>query len=239
MEPDPQWYLDNVLAFAEPGRLERVPRDPVHAWQAWWQRQWSELDRDPPSVLAREQGFVLSTRQLRAFGWDDHDLRRGIRRGEWIAPVRGVASPVVAGPTKDPLVAARRRHAVASTAAALLRPGQVVSCRSDAILHGLPTLAVPTRPELTAAPPKTLGHRGRAHVYSATLSTRDVTTWFGTPVTRPARTVVDEARHDRRDGLMAADAALRAGLLNPAQLRATLASSARWPGVRQAREVSS
>ena len=64
-----------------------------------------------------------------------------------------------------------------------------------------------------------------------------VTTWFGAPVTTPARTLVDLARLNRRDGIMAADAALREGLLTAFAIDAELERAAGWPGVRQAREV--
>jgi hypothetical protein len=52
-----------------------------------------------------------------------------------------------------------------------------------------------------------------------------------------ARTVVDQARVSRRDGIIAADAALHESLATAAALRAELARAAGWPGVRQAREI--
>jgi hypothetical protein len=139
----------------------------------------------------------------------------------------------------DSFLALRRRHALAAAAAALRRRGQVVSGRSAAILHGLPTELVPPVSELTVAPPTTLGNRGAAHLYSATLTIEDVTTWFGAPVTTVARTIVDSARHSRRDGLMAADAALREQLVRADELACALDGAAGWPGIRQAREVVS
>jgi hypothetical protein len=96
---------------------------------------------------------------------------------------------------------------------------------------------VPSLPQLTAAPPTTMGLRSSAHVFSATLRLDDVTTWFGAPMTTAARTVVDQARHDRRNGLIAADAALRAGLAGPNDLARSLGAATGWPGVRQAREI--
>jgi very-short-patch-repair endonuclease len=235
--PDPDWYLDNVLVDAEPGRYERMARRPAALWQSWW-RAIAAGAADPLATLAGGQGFVVSTRQLREHGWADHDLRRARRRGSWSAPARGAAAPVViedatgaAAPTS-----ARRRHALASTAAALLRPGHVVSGRSAAILHGLPTYEIPTVPELTRAE-GTLGRRERVHVRGATLSASDCTAWFGAPVTTIARTLIDLARHDRRDALMAADAALRERLVSIAQLDAGLATAGGWPGVKQARAI--
>ncbi|HZC72320.1 MAG TPA: hypothetical protein VE442_16615 [Jatrophihabitans sp.] len=239
MDPDPDWYLDNVLINAAPGRFDRVDqsRVPTREWRVWWQRQWRSLGGDVASAIARDQGFVLTVHQLGMCGWAEHDLRREIRRGSWWSPCWGAASPVVVAPSKDGYLDARRRHAIASAAAALLRPGQVVSGRSAAILHGLPTTHVPQAPELTVAPPTTLGRRGSAHLYSATLGLDEVTTWYGTPVTTVGRTLVDTARHNARDGLMAADAALRARLVNREQISAALRAATGWPGVRRAREV--
>jgi very-short-patch-repair endonuclease len=65
----------------------------------------------------------------------------------------------------------------------------------------------------------------------------EVTTWFGADVTTLARTVVDLARHSRRDGLVAADAALREHLVTPEDLGKALTTAVGWPGVRAAREV--
>jgi hypothetical protein len=234
--PDPDWYVDNVLAYAEPG-VDDVVIGPAARWQMWWGAHWRACGADSPAVLARDQGFVVTTAQLRRFGWADHDLRRAVRRHRWSAPGYGTASPVVVPVGDDAFLAARRRHALEATAASLRRAGRTIGGRSAAILHGLPTLAVPRVPELTVPPPTTLGRHGAAHLYSATLGPNDVTTWFGAPVQTVARTVVDLARHDHRDGLIAADAALQQRLASRAQLNAALRDAAGWPGVRQARRT--
>lgn len=64
-----------------------------------------------------------------------------------------------------------------------------------------------------------------------------MSSWFGVPVTCAARTVLDLARHDRRDALMAADAALRECLITGAGPRTSTDDAAGWPGVRQARAL--
>jgi hypothetical protein len=74
-------------------------------------------------------------------------------------------------------------------------------------------------------------------VRGATLGSTDLSDWFGIPVTRVARTIVDVARHDDRSGLMAADAALRERLVCLAEILDVVARSAGWPGIRRAREV--
>jgi very-short-patch-repair endonuclease len=233
--PDPDWYFDHVLINAEPGRVESVPRGSAARWQAWW-RTIALAATDPLAVLACDQGFVATTRQLRAHGWADHDLRRAVRRGLWTTPARGAAAPIAVRDGSAALSAARRRHALASTAAVLTRPGYVVSGRSAAILHGLPTFEIPASPELTCAQ-ATLGRRNRVHVHGATMTATDITTWFGAPVTTVGRTLVDLGRHDRRDALMAGDAALRERLVGVADLDAGLAGARGWPGVRQARAI--
>ncbi|TAM90649.1 MAG: DUF559 domain-containing protein [Jatrophihabitans sp.] len=64
-----------------------------------------------------------------------------------------------------------------------------------------------------------------------------MTFWNGTAVTTVARTVVDCARHDRRDGLMVADAALRDAIVTAAEIDKSLERATGWPFVRRARSV--
>jgi hypothetical protein len=112
-----------------------------------------------------------------------------------------------------------------------------VSGRSAAVLHGPPTLHVPVRAELTAPGPAGLGRNSSSHSFGAALDDRSVEHWFGVRVTDRARTVIDLARHDRRDGLMAADAALYERLVTRSALDRALVDAVGWPGVRQARFV--
>jgi len=229
--PDPDWYFEHVLRDSEPGRFRPTEPSATETWQRWWAQQTAD---DALTSLAATQGWVVTTTQLREHGRADRDLRREMRRGTWCVPRRGTAAPV-AVLDDDPFVTARRAHALDATAAALVRPGSVVSGRSAAILHGLPTLSVPPRPELTAQ--ATLGRRARAHVRGATLAQVDVESWFGAPVTTVARTLVDLGRHDQLDAIMAADAALRSGLVHVREVRRVVRSCTGWPGVRDAREV--
>jgi very-short-patch-repair endonuclease len=231
--PDPDWYVANVLADAMPGRYESLPRGPVAAWCAFWRGR--EVAGEPFVAAAARQGFVLSIAGLPSLGVSRQNARSAMRRGEWTRAGRGFVAPV-AIPGATP-AAERKRHAVASAAAALSRRGEVVSGRSAAVLHGLPTFAVPTVPELTARRSVGLGSRGVSHVYGAGLDDADVARWYGIPVTTVPRTLVDLARHDRRDAIMAADAALREGLLSRAAIDAALVDAVGWCGVRQARVV--
>jgi very-short-patch-repair endonuclease len=150
--------------------------------------------------------------------------------------MRGVLSPVVAEPTAGH-DAAKQRAALMATGAVLLRPGQVASGRSAATLHGLPVFRLPDRPQVTARQEQTLGRRTRTHVYSAELTVLDITDWYGMDVTTPGRTLIDLGRHDRRDAIMAADAALRERLVTREDINDALASAVGWPYSRRAAAV--
>jgi hypothetical protein len=178
---------------------------------------------------ALRQGFVLRRRQAFSAGLTESHLRRLVRGGTWSLPRHGVLGVL---PRSDAIDGSLR-----ATAAALARPGHVVSHRSAALLHGLPLLATPHAPELTALRASTLGVRTACRVRGAVLAADEVTDWFGAPVTTIARTVVDLGRHDRAAALVAADAAVHEGLLTAAALDAAVARGSGWPGIRAVREV--
>jgi very-short-patch-repair endonuclease len=229
--PEPDWYLDNVLVNARPGELQ--PAGPISSWKAWWAAQESGEDR--LSRLARSQGFVVSTAQLRAHGWADHDLRREVRRGTWWVPGRGCASPVVV--TGDDFPATRKRHAIRTAAALLVGTSDVACGPTAAVLHGLPVLSVPSTPVLTVATPDWLGRRATRHLRHSAVAAAQVCDWYGVPVTTVARTLMDVARHDRRSAVMAADAAVREQQVTLSELQTALEHARGWPGIRQARAV--
>jgi len=130
----------------------------------------------------------------------------------------------------------RERAALAASAAVAARAHTVVSHRSAAVLHGLPTITVPTRPELTRRTDASTGRRERPHVHRATLIDAQIASWFGAPVSTVARTVADLARTGVEHGLIAADAALHERLVTTAEL-ATEIACAGWPGALAARAV--
>ena len=192
-------------------------------------------------TIASRQGFVLLRRQARASGLTDATVRRLVRRRLWTPVAHGVVAvlPLSAGNTgRDAaFAAARQEHALASAAAVLVRPDHAVVARSAAILHDLPVLRIPRDVEITAYAPRTTGRKpSGVLVRAARLGVFDVTDWCGVPVTTRARTVVDVARHDRRGGIIAADAAARCSSAQK-QIDAALARCAGWPGIRRAREV--
>jgi hypothetical protein len=99
-------------------------------------------------------------------------------------------------------------------------------------------MRIPELPQTTSAPAgATSGSLDATHVFNAALDGEELMSWFGLPVTDVARTVLDLARHDRWDGLMAADAALHEDRVTRAELRRGAARASGWPGVRRAREV--
>lgn len=211
------------------GHHPPVATGPVGEWQAWWTRQ---AERGLGG-----SGFVMSAPEVAAAGVSRQTARTRTRRGEWARAGYGFVAPLDIADVR-PYLVARRRHAVQAAAAARRRPGHVISGRSAAIIHGLPTFRVPLRPELTELEPVGLGRRrGASHVYGAALGSAEWTTWFGVPVTGVARTLVDLARHDRRDAIMAADAALREELTERKRMDDALVRAVGWPGVRQARAV--
>jgi very-short-patch-repair endonuclease len=228
--PDPEWYLDNVLIHASPGD-DSLHLGPAAQWTAWW----AEQSRNELAQFG--SGFVLSPGERAAAGVSRQTARTRVRKGEWVNSGYGFVAPMDIADDRS-FVVARRRHALRATAAARRRPGHSVSGRSAAILHGLPTFRVPLRPELTEPYAVALGPgRGTSHVFSADLTADDQIDWFGVPATSVPRTVVDLARHDRWDAIMAADAALHEGLVDVAAIDRALAGAVGWPGVRQAREV--
>lgn len=229
--PDPNWYLDNVLVHAEPVFDAPLERGASREWQNFWQAQATEL-----RGFVSRQGFVVTTSQLPLLGATRQSARTRIRRGQWTATGYGTVAPVDVRDANAHLER-RRRHALISAAAQLRRSVDVVSGRSAAILHGVPTFAVPPQPELTSGFQVDLGRRGRVHVRGAGLYFDHVTTWFGTPVTTLPRTLVDLGRHDRRDAITAVDAAVHEGLVRPDAIDAALDDARGWPGVPQAREV--
>lgn len=230
--PPPDWYLDHVLLAGE-----------QRPWDRFWDGVAARLHAGGACERrAARQGFVLTCAQSRQDGLDPASRRRLLYRGSWWQPRRGVVAPfalplVDANDRGQLALAQRRQHVLAATAAALARPGQVISGRSSAVLRGLPTFAIPTVPELGAGAELRPGRGPRAHLWAATLSAEDVDDWYGAAVTTVARTVVDCARHDRLDGIMAADAALHDGLVTEAELEKALERAAGWPFVRRARSV--
>jgi len=173
---------------------------------------------------------------LLALGYTDAQLHRRRRDGELATIRRGAYVSAPDPRLTDPAT----RHALLVAAAwPTFADGTVLSHCSAAVLLGLPVWAVPLgRVHVTRARP-TGGRIGRvAHLHTAPLRPEDVVELDGRAVTSPARTVVDVARTVSFEaGVVIADAALRAGLVDGEQLVDCLRQAARWRGVPTARQV--
>lgn len=136
----------------------------------------------------------------------------------------------------------RLRHELEIRAVLLSLGGAWVSHYSGAALHELPLpsawdeVVTLTRPARSAGRLSYPGVRFR----TAAVPPGHRTRVFGLPALTVARTVLDIARTDGvAAGLVVADVALRRALTTSAELVATVADLAGWPGVSAARLVAS
>lgn len=188
----------------------------------------------PAHDVALRQGFALTRAQARDCGLAERDVRRFVRRRAWTVARYGVVSPLPAAAT-GPSGAGPE---VAATGAALVWTDTAISHASAAAVQSLPILRAPGPPTLTADHPHRACSRADVRLHIAGLPDVDRTTWFGSPVTTPARTVVDLARsRGVASGLVAADAVLREGLASYEELCDVVDRQSGWPGVRAARRA--
>jgi hypothetical protein len=187
---------------------------------------------DPPDLPGQRSLFTAS--QAQAAGWTSAQLETAVRREELSIVARSVYAPT-------DLVASLpdvERHLLDVRAAILSAgPGWHAARRSAALLHGLPLIG---RTPVAAQLLRDVRGRGKGrdrHERIARLPTTQRQVVDDVPVVSVARTVVDMARQEGfRNGLVAADAALRKGSTRE-ELRAVLAGQRRWPGVVVARAV--
>jgi hypothetical protein len=167
---------------------------------------------------------VFTRAQARASGWSDSALSRAIHAGRLVRVRRGFLAP--AGSVDE---------RIATLAAVQNVAGSVVSHRSALLLHDLPIVgAHAPLPEVTVAP-YGRGSATDVHLYRATLRADDIVLIDGFPVTSPARSVIDVARHrPTAAGVAAIDAALHRRLATPEQLDDVVLHCWNWPGIRRA-----
>ena len=180
---------------------------------------------------------VATTGQLLATGLSRYRVGRLVKQGKLLAMRRGV----YALPIDSPDDATAHALDAAGVMAACGFPA-VASHRSAALIHGLDVIGR----ELVGAialtrPPGSRGSRSLRRgvtLHTAALPASHVVVRRGIRVTSPARTVVDLARTcSFREGVVVADSALRTRQTGVPELMAVLADCARWPGIRQARDV--
>lgn len=183
-------------------------------------------------LAAQQTGPVCRSVAAAATG-DDAGFRRAVRAGHLvkIADDLYLAAAAVSGAVD---LGARAR-----VLADAFGPDALVSCTTAAELHGVTTLHCCPRVHLTREPD--LGATAYRTPYVdlrlAALPDSHRTLIDGVPAVTIARAVVDVARtRPFVDGVVAADAALHAGLDRDLLLE-VLADCARWPGIRRARAV--
>ncbi|MEP7020976.1 MAG: type IV toxin-antitoxin system AbiEi family antitoxin domain-containing protein [Pseudonocardiales bacterium] len=167
---------------------------------------------------------VFSRAEALSYGCTGSALDRAVRSGRVHRLRRGQFT-----------VAERAEHPrLVGVAAARACAGSVVSHRSAALLHRLPVLNHPRRPELTVAPMQT-GDVAGALLHRATLRHIDVSEVDGALVTSVSRTLVDIGRSASAGcAVVAIDAALHRGAVDLGAIENVLCACWNWPGIRRA-----
>ena len=180
---------------------------------------------------------VLTRSGLLAAGWEPSEVRRlrdtarlmPLRRGAYAAPDPQLSEPRV-------LHEARVRAAVQA-----MSDQAVVSHVSAAVLHGF-ELWRPHLSHVHLTRDRGRGgrdRRGRPRRPPPRWTPRRSSSSHGVPVTSPARTLVDLVRGiGFEQGVVAADFALRSGIVDVAGLQVALDRARGWPGVPRARRVA-
>ena len=133
-DPDPNWYIENVLV---PGDIERHHVGPVRARLGWWMALANRLGAvcgpvSPGIELAVQQGFVLTTRQLIDAGLSPSQIHRRAARGQWTRCGPGARTAInlthlEAGEAPEVEI---RKHCLLTAAALLRRPGHAAGAQA-------------------------------------------------------------------------------------------------------------
>lgn len=201
------------------------------------------LNRMPnPSWPPDPSHAAVSRADAEQAGLHGSEIRYLVRRGAWTNTRYGLyRTRELEGEVEGDPDEADRRALSHRVAAAQIRMGYrcVASHSTAALLHGLPVLRrgddiFVTTPKDTVSPRR----YDDIVVREATLPERQVTQRYDVRLTTVERTVVDLARARwPEEGLIVADAAMRAGLVDEPALRQVFATAMGWPGVRRARRV--
>jgi very-short-patch-repair endonuclease len=185
--------------------------------------------------LAHQHGGCVTAARAEAFGLTESEIRTLVRRGLLVRVRRGVlAIP------REPLevlgeqTPEQQRHLVGSL---LAHHASVASHESAARVWGLPLLGHAARSGTTVSrpgdPTRTPAGTREDRVLTSALPPGHVVRvrpWL--PTTTVARTVADLARtRGPEDGVVAADAALAAGLMTRGDLAAVIEDCAAFPGI--------
>jgi hypothetical protein len=191
-------------------------------------------DPDPPLPE------VVTAAEAYSAGLTRDQVRQRVRSGRWRTLGRGVYDRGGGGPGPDVYAATRDEHGRRATGAALAFPGAAVAVHSATVMHGLPLWRpVPFEVAVNVPWGKWNGTVPGVVLHRMTMGDGDLLAGR-VPVTSVARTCADVARLlSLSDGLAATDAALRAGLVDLADLARTVERSIDRRGIARARSVLS
>ena len=195
-------------------------------------------DFDPEhelALIAEQQAGAFTRQQALTAGFGPGAIEWRLRHRVWRRIRRGVYA------STDQLgrLDGAGLHLLAASAQMLAMVGELaVSHRSAAAVHRLPCIGEPpTAPVLTRPARGAWESSTSPLLRLAPLPLEHVVMLRGVRVTSPARTVIDVARESGlSQGLLVADAALRAGLSRVA-LAQVAAFCRLWPGAHAANDV--
>lgn len=178
---------------------------------------------------------MVSAADAAACGYDDAEVDRLCRRQEWTRLRRGLYYPF-----PDPPATERLRLDCAAALRALDVKDAALAHVSAARLWGAKWRQDPVSSDVWIAcdvPGKPRYYPG-LRLLPSKLAAEDVTTLDGLPVTTPARTAVDLARHLEFEPAVVVVESLRHLYgIGDAALSAVLERSAGWPHIKRARRV--
>ncbi|GAA1531734.1 type IV toxin-antitoxin system AbiEi family antitoxin domain-containing protein [Kribbella lupini] len=173
-----------------------------------------------------------------AAGYSDSEIRRRVRQGRWTRLCRDAYAEVgVPGDGDLPWERAERVHKLLTRAIVhRLGEGVAVSHQSAAIQFGLPSWGLDlARVQVTRSTGRVRSDRSM-QTHRSPLAPGDARTLDGRRMTSPARAVVEVAcSTSYQVGVVVADAALRAGLVQADELIATADRFQHWTGSPAAR----
>jgi Transcriptional regulator, AbiEi antitoxin len=183
-------------------------------------------------AFAAGQAGVFLRRQANLAGYDDKEISRLVRRGQWTRLRRGAYCES----TLIHECGAAKRHLLAARAVMLvIDPPAHLSHDTAAAALGLPTWGLPFNAVHLTRTPEHSGRRvaGVNH-HEAWLSAEEITDVDGLSVTTLERTALDIGRaYGFQKGVVAADAALHLGADHDT-MRQLVGAMRDWPGSREA-----
>jgi len=187
--------------------------------------------RPPATTLSVHSAFTHA--EAVAAGVSASSIRQHVRRGQWLAPRRGVYLDARTFGEAD----AEAQHRLLASAALRGVGDGWASHATAALLHGLPLLGgPPPHVSLTVdrTGPRTPNYRNGLTVFTASLPDHHLESDVHRRTT-PARTVVDTARHQGVDaGVVLMDALIRREDGARRAVEDVLLSQERWPGMASA-----